>query len=353
MDAYARLAGAMNWFSGQPSACSVLDVALLLKKEKITTVTAALDAKFLAKVTAMTRTATTGKAHFVKYPVACRNGIYFMPQPAYVDGDILHEFMDWDVSSYNKRLECILSMQQMPQNSPVFVQKKAWNRKILETSSALRVKLKRTLLLYGVIPDHPEPLPIVSPKDTLPEAIIFGYVEPALPFWIKLREWVELTNKTLRNYQMMCDTLITFTEHMHRYAALMEDAAQRQLNNERLPDETYRFMAHIGDSIQQFTLSMIQPEIDRWDWAAGPDRSVAVFEKLHQRNSPSDDVWYAATGNINNIYVVVKIDGHLYLTKGAAFSYHEFPMPQGRELKEEDWLDMRRKIFSYFFTKTN
>ena len=341
MDVYVRLAGAMNWFVGQPSGCSVLDVSQLLKKERITTVTAALDAKFLAKLTAMIRTASTaGNAFVTKYPAACSNGIYFMPQPVYADEG---------VSSCNKRLECVLATQQMPPNSPVFAQKQAWNRKKLETLSALKLKMKHNVLLYGVIPDHSEPLPTPSPTDTIfSQPLTLGYVEPALPFWTKLREWVELTDKVLKNHQLTCDTLVAISERMHRYVALMEDAVQRQLNNERLPDETYRFIAHICDSIQQFTMSMIEPKIDRWEWTAGTDRSAAVFEKIYQRNetqNPSDDVLYAATGNINQIYVIVEIDGYLYLTKGATFSYHEFFMPPEKTLKDEDWQEMRRKLF--------
>jgi len=299
-----------------------------------------LDAKFMTKLNAMMGNAISGNASVVKYPVACHNGIYFMPQPASVDEG---------VSSYHKRLECMLALQQTPSHSPVFTQKQAWNRKIHETSSALKVKLEHDVLLYGVVPDHQEPLPEAPQTDTLTEPLTVGYVEPAIPYWTKLREWVELTDRTLKNLQLSCDTLSAFTERMHRYVALLEDAAHRQLNNERLPDETYRFIAHIGDSIQQFTLSMIEPEIDRWEWTAGSDRSVAVLEKIHQRNetgNPSNDILYAATGNINNIYVIVEINGYLYLTKGATFSYHEFPMPQGKELKDEDWQEMRQKIFS-------
>jgi hypothetical protein len=92
---------------------------------------------------------------------------------------------------------------------------------------------------------------------------------------------------------------------------------------------------------------MIEPEIDRWDWTAGSDRSVAVFEKVFRRNiagSPSNGALYAATGNVGSIYVIVEIDGYLYLTKGAAFTYDEFSMPEGKELKDEDWQEMRRKL---------
>ena len=336
-DIYSNLYGAMNWFAGAPAYSSILDVALLLKKERITTVTAALDAKFMTKLNTMI--VNSGNTSAVKYPAAYRNSVYFFPQPSYSDISA-----NWDASSYNKRLECIHAIEQKTQYSPVFTQKQMWKRKELETSSALRVKMNHDVLLYGVVPDYPEPLATDFPTDTLPEPLILGYVEPVPPFWTKLREWVELTDKTLKDYRLTTDTLTVFTERLHRYVTLLEDAALRQQNYERLPDETYRFMAHIGDSIGQFTLSMIEPEIDRWDWTAGTDRSVSVFEKLPAAN-PSDSVMYKAIGDVNNIYVIVEIDGYLYLTKGATFSYHEFYMPSDRDLKDEDWIEIRKTMY--------
>jgi len=35
-----------------------------------------------------------------------------------------------------------------------------------------------------------------------------------------------------------------------------------------------------------------------------------------------------ATGKANEIYVVVEINGYLYLTRGATFSYYEFAVPE-------------------------
>ena len=325
LDVYANLSGAMEWFIGQPASTSVLDIALLLKKERVTTIAAALDAKLLAKV--------NGK-----------NGIYFFPQP--VDAE---EAANGDVSSYNKRLECIHAIQQKPQHSPVFAKKQTWNRKKLETASAMRVKLNHNVLIYGVVPDHSDPLPASLPVDTLtPEPLTPGYVEPVLPFWTKLREWVELTDNTLKNFRLSTDTLTVFTKRIHRYVAILENASLKQQNNKHLSDDEYCFIAHIGDSIRQFTLAMIEPVIDRWDWAAGTDRSVAVFKKANQPNMAenlTDSIRYQAVGNINSIYVIVEIDASLYLTKGAAFSYHEFFMPRDKDLKDVDWeeISSRRK----------
>jgi len=49
-------------------------------------------------------------------------------------------------------------------------------------------------------------------------------------------------------------------------------------------------------------------------------------------------ILHEATGLGNRIYVVVEIEGHLYLTRGATFSYYEFPYEE--RLTDERWLNM-------------
>ena len=67
----------------------------------------------------------------------------------------------------------------------------------------------------------------------------------------------------------------------------------------------------------------------------GPDKSIAVVADIYTRNVRGCDkngVLHVATGNANNIYVVVEIEGNLYLTRGATFSYYEFA--HGRRMAE-------------------
>ena len=52
---------------------------------------------------------------------------------------------------------------------------------------------------------------------------------------------------------------------------------------------------------------------------------------------------HAATGYVDDIFVVVEINGLLHLTRGAVFSYREFPMPPGTRLTDEEWQQMLEK----------
>ena len=66
------------------------------------------------------------------------------------------------------------------------------------------------------------------------------------------------------------------------------------------------------------------PEDAMWIIAPRPNITIAVYR----------EGWIRAGVKEDNIYVIVEIEGYLYLTKGATFSYHEFSMPQGKELKD-------------------
>jgi hypothetical protein len=46
------------------------------------------------------------------------------------------------------------------------------------------------------------------------------------------------------------------------------------------------------------------------------------------------------TGRASAIYVVVPIDGELYLTRGAVYSHYEFTWPSDDRLTDEKWQKM-------------
>ena len=64
-----------------------------------------------------------------------------------------------------------------------------------------------------------------------------------------------------------------------------------------------------------------------WSDVNGADKSIAVVADVYTANAgnnPGKSVLYEAVGPAHQIYVVVEIDGYLYLTRGAVFSYREF-----------------------------
>jgi hypothetical protein len=78
----------------------------------------------------------------------------------------------------------------------------------------------------------------------------------------------------------------------------------------------------------------------------GPDKSIAVVADIYTRNireCSKNGILHVATGKANNIYVVVEMEGYLYLTRGATFSYYEFIQPLNARLTDEEWQQMLEK----------
>jgi hypothetical protein len=93
---------------------------------------------------------------------------------------------------------------------------------------------------------------------------------------------------------------------------------------------------------------VLDPDLELYHWenVQGPDKSIAVVADIYTRNiigCNKNGILHVATGNANNIYVVVEIEGYLYLTRGATFSYYEFVQPLGTRLTDEEWQTMLEK----------
>jgi hypothetical protein len=68
-----------------------------------------------------------------------------------------------------------------------------------------------------------------------------------------------------------------------------------------------------------------------------PDCYIAVIADVH---SATFQCLEEGVGHANEIYVVAPIEGKLYLTRGATFSYYEFTQPVGDRLTDEAWQGM-------------
>ena len=73
------------------------------------------------------------------------------------------------------------------------------------------------------------------------------------------------------------------------------------------------------------------------------DRRMACVADVHTANDLRPGIGFGhsvleeAVGDAHEIYVVVPIQGKLYLTRGAVFSYFEFLRPAGKRLDDAGW----------------
>jgi hypothetical protein len=259
-----------------------------------------------------------------------------------------NNFDGWNKSVYNKWIEALLALQKSDRNYPAFMNTKAWDYKNLNTSLASWAELKHDFILYMEEPYAAEWGDDGSVLHFLPKPDVeVGYVEPNILFWNKLDELVKLTGSTLAKHNLLDAGLKSRTAELQKFITFLIDVSEKELAKKPLTNEEYKTIKGIGGAVESFTLSVLDPKLDakalkdaegdKWNYITGPDRSIAVTANVYTRNMPpvegkgndlANGTLYVATGKANEIYVVVEINGYLYLTRGATFSYYEFVVPE-------------------------
>ncbi|MBO7418070.1 MAG: DUF3160 domain-containing protein [Bacteroidaceae bacterium] len=249
-------------------------------------------------------------------------------------------FDDWESTMYAKWMESLVILQKSEKNYPGFMQTDAWKIKNLNSALASWSELKHDAILYAE-----QPMAAECGGGGLPNPEIKGYVEPNLAFWKQLKEMLELNKNMLSESGFLTEDLLGTNEQLSDMVDFCILATEKELRGESLTAEENWQIRYMGSSIEYFTLSVLDPMTDFYHWydVKGADRSVAVVADVFTRNvrgCEKNGILYEATGNANALYVLVNIDGEIYLSRGATLSYYEFVRPLGDRLTDEQWQEM-------------
>ena len=395
---YQHIYTPLTFLMGEADNLSIFDIARILEKNNAIHIEDALTARQIEKVNqALIELAKHKNNIKPQIEITCRDKINFMLQRYLSDNEVIQKLVDVNPNSqraypkgldvfatfgtgtaesllidfykepnnwseYSKELQqlkdkfktskstqlsvyelwmkSLLTMQQTDKNNPGFMQTPEWGYKNLNTALASWAELKHDAILYGE-----QPMAAECGGAGPPDPIVVGYVEPNLPFWRKMENILQATRLILQQNDCMTDDLKGKTDQLNDYVTFLIQVTEKELRGEKLTEPEYRTLEYMGSSIEYFTLSVVDPDLhlDDWSLVQGPDKSIAIVADIYTRNirgCNKNGILHIATGNANNIYVVVEIEGNLYLTRGATFSYYEFVQPLGTRLTDEEWQKM-------------
>ena len=89
--------------------------------------------------------------------------------------------------------------------------------------------------------------------------------------------------------------------------------------------------------LDNLTLRVLSEEAYDWWNVEGPDKNMPVIADVHTANNLALEV---GVGKAHAIYAIVEIEGKFKLTKGAIFSFYEFPWQSSDRLTDEKWQEM-------------
>lgn len=218
-------------------------------------------------------------------------------------------------------------LEPVPAGYPSFMRNTAWADKSLYTALGSWAELRHDTILYGKQSgaeqgDGSEPAPYK------------GYVEPNVTFWERLLRLTEQSREGLTVRNLLPEELTDKFEQFENLLTTLKGISEKELRNQRLTEDEYEEIRHIGGTLEYMTLSVMTGNPDTWEMVNETDKDMAVVADVH---TGGDRVLEEGVGHANEILVVVPVEGKLVLTRGAVFSYYEFQQPAADRLTDEKW----------------
>ena len=254
---------------------------------------------------------------------------------------------DWSETIATQWLQSLKVLNEKEQRDklPYFMVNPLWSKKDLNAALASWAELKHDAILYAK-----QPMGAECGGGGPPDPIVRGYVEPNIGFWRKAVELLDNTAKLLIKQEIMTEKIRQATERIREEAQFLLRMSEKELEGKVLSDEEYKQLEIIGSTFENISLDLIR-EPDQylmgWDDVQGADKRVALVADVYTANAdnnPDKSILFEAVGDADEIYVVVEIDGYLYLMRGAVMSYREFSQPLGApRLTDEEWQQQLEK----------
>ena len=247
----------------------------------------------------------------------------------------------WDACMANRWMQSLQTLGDTAQVRPYFMQTPQWQKKILNTALASWAELKHDAILYAKQPM------LAECGDGGPEApVVKGYIEPNVRFWEKAVDLVTQMDRLLSTYGLQTEKAKVSSERIRELAEFCRDVSRKELAGKQLTDEEYEQIEIVGATVENISLELVSEGnqmLQGWSDVVSTDKKVAVVADVFTVNGDNvaikdKCVLYEGVGPAYEIYVVVEINGSLYLTRGAVFSYREFTrLMSDPRMTDEEW----------------
>lgn len=249
--------------------------------------------------------------------------------------------IDWYGTFYTQWEQALHKLcMARDQRMPYFMKTTQWEKKNLNTALASWAELKHDAILYAKQPFGAE----CGGGDDLPTPVTVALVEPNEDFWQAAVDIMNTLDKVFTNYRLHTTETKELAAYMKEEAQFLLAATKKELAGKRLSDKEYERIRLMGSEYEDQSLKMLKEgdeELSGWYQVENADKKVAVVADVYTANAdnnPEKKILYEAVGLADEIYVVVEVDGLLYLMRGGVFSYREFTRPMGEpRMTDEEW----------------
>lgn len=205
---------------------------------------------------------------------------------------------------------------------PFFMTTDAWKYKNLNTALGSYAELKHDTVLYAKQATAEEGGPNVFANQ--------HYVEPEVNLYSKLLYLTDQTVAVLKDKGMLNKNIKTGSQDYKSFLKLLRNCSVKELKNQKLSSKEKKQLLWCGGTMESILMSFQRGagaqdgiQIDLSDMLAA---DISTCLNTYQT---------VGTGYFDSIYVVVPVEGKLYLTRGSVYSSYEFA--SNTRLTDEAW----------------
>ena len=230
--------------------------------------------------------------------------------------------------------------QKAPAGAAPFMLAKPWGFKNLYTALASWAQLRHDTILYSKQSEGAE----CGGGETIPRVV--GYVEPRPEAYAEMSELLRATTDELARLGLLTPGLRSTGTQIGELVEFLRVTSEQELAATRLSDASYDRIRILGAELQNLTQAMLLEftEDSGTELDEESDRSIATAADVHTRTGPMGSfALEECVGEADEIFALVEIEGALYVTRGAVFSYYEFEHPADDRLTDRAWQKMLRE----------
>ncbi|MBU1074829.1 DUF3160 domain-containing protein, partial [Patescibacteria group bacterium] len=175
----------------------------------------------------------------------------------------------------------------------------------------------------------------------IPEYDDRGYVEPRPEVFGRLASLTKMTREGLELRGLISESMSENLTLMETLATSLKTISEKELNNESRTEDEYELIRSYGGQLEHFWLEVNKADMEVAGKTADQfltDNPAAVIADV--ATDPNGDVLEVGVGKVDNIYVLVEVEGVIKIAKGGVFSYYEFPWPLNDRLTDDKWREL-------------
>lgn len=239
---------------------------------------------------------------------------------------------EWHQNLYWSWLYTLVPLtEDKPDGYPSFMLNEAWKHKDLAACLGSWAELKHDTILYTK-QNYAE-----MGGGGTEEIDDRGYVEPNPHLYARLAALTAMTRDGLKMRNLIDKQDMENMDQLYELVLNLKVISEKELANESLTAEEYELIRTFGGQLEHFWFEVFRED------GLNSRSQISDFPAMliaDVATNPPNEVLEVGTGYVNNIFVVVPIDGTLRIAKGGVYSYYEFPWSATDRLTDQKWQEM-------------